>query len=82
MASHTSPLSPTPIAIDETSLDHPGGSEDRTARRGRNYDSAGYVLRVVQGAKCRYTAGLFSEFATAMDFPTTSATTGMPSKNV
>ncbi|MDF2459138.1 MAG: putative Ribonuclease inhibitor Barstar (Modular protein) [Nitrospira sp.] len=29
----------------------------------------GYILRVVRGAKCRFTSELFSEFADAMDFP-------------
>ncbi len=70
MASHTSPLSPT-RHLQSTK---PPWTILVVLKTGQRAEAAitipaGYILRVVRGTKCRYTAGLFSEFATAMDFP-------------
>ena len=70
MASHTPPLSPT-RHLQSTK---PPWTILVVLKTGQRAEAAitipaGYILRVVRGAKCRDTAGLFSEFATAMDFP-------------
>jgi RNAse (barnase) inhibitor barstar len=70
MSSHTSPLSPT-RHLQSTK---PPWTILVVLKAGQRAESAikipdGYILRIVRGAKCRYAAGLFSEFANAMDFP-------------
>ena len=75
MASHTPPLSPT-RHLQSTK---PPWTILVVLKTGQRAEAAitipaGYILRVVRGAKCRDTAGLFSEFATAMDFQTVFTT--------